>query len=223
MKFRKKKKYYLKHDYYGEITKEGCFVVLFWVIAFFDGVIFLFSSVAFIGEFLYYIGVFKSAYDYSSSNDLKTLSIMAGVSGSIFIISILLRLYFIKNDPSERKRQERRNWLIANGIEDDGKIIQILRKTEVKSAGSGRPSRPNRRIMYIFDAEYYDKEEHKYRTVCSEYYWNDIREVFADNKVKIYFNPNDKYDYIIDGMKLRQSDSEPAVEIPFNSWADMHL
>ena len=221
MKFRKKKnKYYLDHCYYGEITKEGCFVVLFWTIAFFTGFLFLFSSVACIGEFLYYIDVFKSADDYNSTNDLKIFLIMTCVFGSVFLGSILLRLYFIKNDPSERKRQERRNWLITNGIEADGRITQILRRVEVNHSGSGRPSK---RITYIFDAEYYDKEEHKYRTVCSEYYWNDIREVFADNKVKIYFNPNDKYDYIIDGMKLRQSDSEPAVEIPFNSWADMHL
>lgn len=219
MEFRRKNKYYLDPCFYGELTKEGCYSFLFWVIAFFSGAICLFTTFAYISSYIFSNVKFKHiVMQQTSKNTLDTFLIMAIISGAVFIVALLIKIYFQKNDPAKKKRQEHRNWLITNGIEADGRIILILRKVEVNYNSNRR--KPRKIAKYIFDAEYYDKEKHKYRTVSSEYYYNDIREVFADDKVKIYFNPDDKYDYIIDGMKLRQSDSEPAFEFPFKSWTD---
>jgi hypothetical protein len=140
------------------------------------------------------------------------------VCGVLMIISYKRELYFKNRDTSNQKNEARRSWLISNGIQADGKIVFILKKIIVISSQRESGGTTDRKIMeYFFDVEYYDKEEHGVRTITSVAYCNDIREVFASDKVKIYFNPNDKKDYIIEDIKLRQSDSDPVCRIPTDS------
>lgn len=202
----KKNKYYLE-PLEVVTTKEG----LFYRLAMWGAVVFGF----FIG-----VNVLLLFLNLLSGSDdtvffIKTI-VNIIVCGVLVMVLINRMKYFKKRDTSDQEKEARRSWLINNGIQADGKIVFILQKIEVQPATVDSASQTINR--YFFDVEYYDKEEHGVRTVTSVEYCNDISKVFADDKVKIYFNPNNKNDYIIEDIKLRQSDSDPARNIPIKSW-----
>lgn len=209
-----KKKYRLVPVEKNEkISKEDFFL---WLALF--GVMF-FGFILILNVFL----LIFSKHIIPSPNTFKTI-IAIIVSGTLCVISYIIMDYFRKHDfvdPTfERIREQKRIWFIANGVQVDAKIVLILKRVQFKNDFSEDSSVKYKITTYIFDVEYYDKEEHRYRTISSEYYSNDIRNVFADNKVKIYFNPNNKKDYFIDEIKLRQSDSEPICKIPIRDWTE---